>query len=380
MYINDSLIQYGKDIELVAKRFDDDIIWLHLSTEYFNIINDYHLCLCYNVPAGSTREVMVDTNIFDRVTLHIVKLKSISDGDCKFLICGDFNAMTGDLKDYVSDDDSRHIYPLPEDYTADEQLPRKNKDTVVNSSGRLLLDFCKGTGLRIANGRVGQDANIGECTYVGRNGSSLIDYILVSQNMLDMFSSFHVCTPNIFSDHGEVKFSLSEIIAPDELQGNILNFEDPNVGSKYIWNKTLQDEYVTKLSAPETAESFEYVFKDINDGTSNNQIDECVNNFVSMLDGVCKSLFERKVLLNQDNYSKIQCDEGCEMYKQLFLEKLNTYRKNKSDANRIEFVEARSAYKKSVRNFKYDCLKNKTQYLLQQKHKDAKQYWNLLKE
>ena len=183
-----------------------------------------------------------------------------------------------------------------------------------------------------------------------------------------------------FSDHCEVKFSLSEIIAPDELQGNILNFEDLNVGSKYIWNKTLQDEYVTKLSAPETVESFEYVFKDINDGTSNNQMDECVNNFVLVLDGVCKPLLERKVLLNQDNYSKKQYDEGCEMYKELFLEKLNKYRKNKTDANKIELVEARSAYKKSVRTFKYDCLKNKTQYLLQQKHKDAKQYWKLLKE
>ena len=62
------------------------------------------------------------------------------------------------------------------------------------------------------------------------------------------------------------------------------------------------------------------------------------------------------------------------------IEKLNKYRKNKTDASRIELVNARSAYKKSVRKFKYDCLKNKTQYLLQQKHKDAKQYWKLLKE
>ena len=99
-----------------------------------------------------------------------------------------------------------------------------------------------------------------------------------------------------FSGHCEIKFSLREIIAPDELQENILNFADPNVGSKYVWNKTLQGEYVTKLSEPETVESFENVFIDINNGTSNNQIDKCVNNFVSVLDGVCKPLFERKVL------------------------------------------------------------------------------------
>ena len=154
---------------------------------FIHVSNDYHLCLCYNVPAGSSREVMMDVNIFDRLTEHIIYLKTISDEDCKFILCGDFNARTGDLKDFVSDDDSRHIYSLPDDYTTDKHLPRKNKDTSVNSNGRLLLDFCKGTGLRIANGRVGHNANIGECTYVGRNGISLIDYILVSQDMLNMF-------------------------------------------------------------------------------------------------------------------------------------------------------------------------------------------------
>lgn len=62
------------------------------------------------------------------------------------------------------------------------------------------------------------------------------------------------------------------------------------------------------------------------------------------------------------------------------MEKLNQYRKKKTEENRVELVKARTKYKKSVRSFKYTCLKNKTQYLLEQKHKDAKQYWKLLKE
>ena len=37
--------------------------------------------------------------------------------------------------------------------------------------------MCRQTGLRILNGRVGNDLTIGKCTFVGSRGSSLIDYV-----------------------------------------------------------------------------------------------------------------------------------------------------------------------------------------------------------
>lgn len=80
---------------------------------------------------------------------------------------------------------------------ADKNLKRVSQDTGVNKNGHLLVDLCCQTGLRMANGRVGKDAKEGKYTYMGARGSSLIDYIIVSQDLLDRFNSFSVGDPNI---------------------------------------------------------------------------------------------------------------------------------------------------------------------------------------
>ena len=80
----------------------------------------------------------------------------------------------GSMDDFVPNDIGRHIDALPEDYTGDNALPRISSDSSVNDNGFLLIDCCIQTGLRVANGRVGEDAMEGKCTYEGTNGSSLI--------------------------------------------------------------------------------------------------------------------------------------------------------------------------------------------------------------
>ena len=46
---------------------------------------------------------------------------------------------------------------------------------------------------------MGSDAGIGECTYVGSSGNSLIDYVLVSEDL--RFNTFDVFDQNHISDH-----------------------------------------------------------------------------------------------------------------------------------------------------------------------------------
>ena len=71
-----------------------------------------------------------------------------------------------------------------------------------------LIDFCRQSGMRIANGRVGSDAGVRECTYVESNGASLIDYVLASEELLTNFVTFDVFDPNPISDHCFIEFSL----------------------------------------------------------------------------------------------------------------------------------------------------------------------------
>ena len=116
------------------------------------------------------------------------------------------NDRVSDLKDFVEDDNSRHGYVHPDDYKPGNILPRSTKDKILNSNASLLIDFCRQVGLGNANGRVGSDAGVGECTYVGSSGTSLIDYVLVSEDVLNNLCSFCVHDPNPLSDHCIIEF------------------------------------------------------------------------------------------------------------------------------------------------------------------------------
>ena len=134
---------------------------------------------------------MIESDIFIRLTQHFEEINQENETECRFIICGDLNVIIGSLNDFVPNDIGRHIDALPEDYTGDTALPRVSSDRSVNDNDTLWVDFCILTGLRVANGRGGKDANQGKCTYVGSNGSSLIDYVIVSFRSL-YFRSKHL--------------------------------------------------------------------------------------------------------------------------------------------------------------------------------------------
>ena len=67
--------------------------------------------------------------------------------------------------------------------------------------------------MRIVNGRIGKDANVGARTCVTYNGSSTVDYVLCSSYMLAIFDNFNVTPQNTFSDHNPLLFQLN--ISPD---------------------------------------------------------------------------------------------------------------------------------------------------------------------
>jgi len=59
------------------------------------------------------------------------------------------------------------------------------------------------------NGRVGKDKGIGRYTYVGSSGSSLVDYVIPTQNLFSFVDTFVVKEPNILSDHCLIDFSFT---------------------------------------------------------------------------------------------------------------------------------------------------------------------------
>ena len=92
------------------------------------------------------------------------------------MICGDMNAWTGTLCDYVISDDVNSDY-LPPTYMPDQDHPRTSKDQSANAQGRCLLELCKGSRIRIMNGRHKNDSN-GQYTCYTANGCSVVDYLI----------------------------------------------------------------------------------------------------------------------------------------------------------------------------------------------------------
>ena len=189
------VIIYVRDIytndDIFILKSNDTHIWLKLDHKHCNFDNDLFICLCFIVPDNSSRNAIVDFNIYDILLDNLIYIKKLTNDKCNFLCLGDFNARVGNRSDFVSEENVKHMPFLPEDYITDTELPRKSQDTGVNSNGLLLLDFLKQSGLRIANGRVCGD--IGSCTFVGNRGSSLVDYwiiVLLIQKYSNIFHLF----------------------------------------------------------------------------------------------------------------------------------------------------------------------------------------------
>ena len=75
------------------------------------------------------------------------------------LLCGDFNARTNDVDDFIENDKLDDYLPIDDNYLPDQHLDKRlSKDTYpLNANGTAFIEFCKASGYRIMNGRVDQN-------------------------------------------------------------------------------------------------------------------------------------------------------------------------------------------------------------------------------
>ena len=140
--------------------------------------------------------------MFDVLTDDILAMKN--SFDLPLCLIGDLNSRTGNLDDSIIiehsvinscgiDDFAQELFGLdPNNINQFLAEERNNKDTTVNCNGELLIEFCKANNLRIVNGRCGNDKGRSDFTFNSQNGSSTIDYCIVSPNFCPHISNFEV--------------------------------------------------------------------------------------------------------------------------------------------------------------------------------------------
>ena len=88
---------------------------------------------------------------------------------------------------------------------------RASCDHVTDCQGKRLIELCLATSLVIGNGRLHSDRGIGDFTFHSKNGSSVVDYVLLNFDDFDCLSNFCILPPNEFSDHSGLELSLTGI-------------------------------------------------------------------------------------------------------------------------------------------------------------------------
>ena len=64
----------------------------------------------------------------------MVHIQNITNDQCVFLICGDFNVRTSNYPDYIEDDSVEHVHVLPDDYLVETSSGRVSEDKGVTNA------------------------------------------------------------------------------------------------------------------------------------------------------------------------------------------------------------------------------------------------------
>ena len=163
------------------------------------------------------------------------------------MICGNFNARTSNVNDFISISDKH----CPNNsITTQIDTSRRSIDPELNSHGQKLIQLCKENNLRIGNGRCSGDS-FGKCTFFSVQGhKSLVDYTLVSDSFFNNIGSLFVKPLNYLSDHCQVVTSIKILKKHGEMHSKS-NYTWKNLPKYFKWDSQCSPiDYSNALNTP----------------------------------------------------------------------------------------------------------------------------------
>ena len=284
----------------------------------------------------------------------------------KFILTGDFNARTGLLKDYIDYDNSEYL-PSNDLLDADIfNMPRNNVDKVgaSNNFGRSLIDLCIKYKIHIVNGRKEGD-KYGEITCITANGTSVVDYTIVSTNIFDSIESFTIL-PNDRFTHFPQSFTIirnediDEVDESEELAGT-----DGNMRLVFRWSA----QSLRNLNT-ENAQNLVVKFNEYIDSENTCEAAETV---IKLMQSICTQVRKRKPITKDKPFWDNELEEARKFkYKSLRLVRL--------EHSEIAMIE----YRLAVKRFKSLFRRKQKEYQMKLKErlensKDVNELWKIVK-
>lgn len=362
----------------ILKNTNPNYQWVKLEKQFFGFNDDLFVCCVYDPPETSSYTKGLDHGILEIVEKDISYYQNYGN----ILLCGDFNARASAEIDYIQNDSSNYI-PVYQSYRSDKQiLDRKCKDNKLDARGKDLIDVCISNQLRILNGRVLGDT-FGNYTCYTPNGASTVDYVLVSESILNQILYFKVCNfiPLLSDCHCLLQWSLSAkyCMVNDEYAKNEYITNEIPLG--YIWTDESPFLFQNALESPDVKEKIDNFLKTDKYDTQKSVNDAAVELSDILLLAAEKSLKTRKPK-----------KKGKQKHKKYFDSELYSMRKNLTDYGQIytrypNDPKVRGHYYKLLKNYskarkaKYKSYKQSLLQQIEALHdEDPKQYWRLIDE
>lgn len=213
----------------------------------------------------------------------------------KDFVSGDFRSETGSNCDYILYD--HYLEAGLDDSIRYNDMPvRASKVHVTDAYGRRLLEVCKTTKLLIANGRLGLDKGIGDFTFCGEKGCSVVDYLLVLLIDFETISSFEICEFTEFSDHAGIAFGLN--CKPRSNSSND-SVPERTYSRKLNWNNDKIEDFRNSIS--NLSSLFQSLSLSLEQDNSEDNINDFLGKFPSSIYSCSDNHFGKHVCT--ENYS-----------------------------------------------------------------------------
>lgn len=364
-----------------------------MSKDNLHIERDVYFCCTYIPPITSTRHILNDIDLYD--TLYNDVLTYTELGYC--IIYGDMNSRCGQLSDnvpymYIDSDIDNTFMP---DYLRSTRSndciinPRTSQDKVVNQYGKRLIELCIANDILIANGRSVSDP-VGAFTCYTHNGSSVVDYMLCSADIIDLVD-MKVDVINPLSDHCIIHtFIRVPFTNMQTTENNTRSTTDIDATinihtyTPYRWKHNFKDKY--KLNIHEQQDNLMLLYETINPDEPEHIPSRIVSNSIVHLTDTL--LEASKACIKQHTRTDTKHtvsndmpwhDRECKQLRHSFVIARNEMKKNKTPQTLQDTQTARTTYNTCCRIKKATHDRKITESYIQLKYDNPRKFWSTIK-
>ena len=363
------------------------VLWFECDKKLFNTDQPVIFGVVY-IPPEYTK--YSSDEAFTEIENEFLELSNKTKCIC---LMGDFNPKTANDPDFVKLETTNHnicdISEFVQDNTClldflNMTIERKSMDSSKNRYGNLLLNFCKGNGVFILNGRAFGDKNIGKFTC--RN-ASVVDYCICTPDILFSVCSFNILeTSKLYSDvHTPISISFTS----SNVNQNVEHTEGHDNESKKVkikhWDSSKTTEYQTNIDRLKLLELEQKLINyrnelNIDIQTVDTLLDDLNHIYVTSASQTfgTYTIKDKSKSKDNENKNKPWFDQDCKNARQSYRKSKRHYKANNSEQNRHNMIQLEKDYKEVMDDkYKLYCKK-----LSDEAHNassdDPKRFWKML--